>query len=210
LLGGVVLLALAAIIIPAMFDLSHDPGRTIKETNIPPRPEGMKVEVLPLPAPEPIVVPRADIEANLAAQRPHFAVVEGQSGSASKQRPLPTAADNKGDAVSPVKAAPVKPASPKPVPVKTPVSVQAEAAWVVQVGSFGNEANARALAAKIEKAGFPVRVFADAGRSGKTVSRVWAGPLESKEKAEVMRRGLLAKLKLKGLVLHRPNVFGNK
>ncbi len=201
LLGGVVLLALAAIIIPAVFDLSHDPGRTIKETNIPLQPEGMKVEVLPLPAAEPIVVPRADIEANIAAQRPKFTTIDGRKGPVTLPK-APAAVK----AASSVRT--VDPVSQKSVPATSVLpksSSQSDAAWVVQVGSFGREANARALLARIQKAGFPALIYTDALASGKSISRVWVGPVTSNEKAEGMRRNLLSKMKLKGLVLHRSN-----
>lgn len=199
LLGGAVLLALAAIIIPAVFDLSHDPGRKIKETNIPPQPDGMKVEVLPLPPPDPIVVPREDIKANIEAQRPHFKVIEGQRSTVAP-KPVPDEARINQPA-APVKSAPL-------VQKAAPVAKNT-ASWVVQVGSFGSAANAQGLRAKIEKAGFPVRVFADGG-SGKIVNRVWAGPVDSKEKADALRRELVEKLKIKGLVLHRPSELGAK
>ncbi|MBI1195125.1 MAG: hypothetical protein GC138_04705 [Gammaproteobacteria bacterium] len=201
LLGGAVLLALAAIIIPAVFDLSHDPEQKIRETNIPPQPEGMKVEVLPLPPPEPIVVPRADIEANIAAQRPHFNVIDGQKGvPAAKTSPV----------VSEPLAAQVKPEPEKSAPSKAPAVVAgATGSWVVQVGSFGSESNAKALKTKIEKAGFSARVFAESV-AGKTVNRVWAGPVGSKDLADALRRDLLDKLKLKGLVLNRPGVSGSE
>jgi len=211
LLGGVVLLALAAIIIPAVFDLSHDPGRAIEETNIPPQPEGLKVEVLPLPVPEPIVVPHADIEADIAAQRPRFTAIDGQKRRVSRPG-IPVSADN-AKTIPKVSAPPKSTPSPKPhtqqaaaVPSK-PLSENG-AAWVVQVGSFGNDANARALQMRMSKAGFPALVFTDTIASGKTVSRVWAGPVKRKEKAEVMRHELLVKMKLKGLVLNRPVASG--
>lgn len=196
LLGGAVLLALAAIIIPAVFDLSHDPERKIKETNIPPQPEGMKVEVLPLPPPEPIVVPRADIEANIAAQRPHFNVIDGQR-SAPAPKVVPAVSVPTAPAAEP---APVK---VEPAKAPAPVAGALAATWVVQVGSFGSERNANALKAKVAKAGFAARVFAESV-AGKTVNRVWAGPVDSKEHADALRRSLLEKLKLKGLVLNRP------
>lgn len=69
--------------------------------------------------------------------------------------------------------------------------------WVVQVGSFGNQANADALKQKLRQAGYPA--FTKAAADGKAV-RVFVGPKLSRERADTIKAELEQKQGLKAFV----------
>lgn len=52
--GGLVLAALAVLLVPLLAELDPEQEAAITGTNIPPRPEGMRVEEIPLDAPAPV------------------------------------------------------------------------------------------------------------------------------------------------------------
>lgn len=59
-------------------------------------------------------------------------------------------------------------------------------AWVVQVGSFSNEENARKLVKKLRRAGFQTRDPEPIVLKGKQLYRVQVGPVLEKKRAEAM------------------------
>jgi len=223
-LGGVVLLALAAIIIPALFDLSQDTDLGIQGSNIPPMPENMRIEVLPLPPPDPIVMPHEEIKDIIETNRP--------GGGSKRVAPVAvTVTPKQGEEKSPAKT---KTVNPKPQISSTKKSMapagkanrtkdartasrhaalqkatnaSSPGDWFVQVGSFGSIGNADRLKSRIASAGFDVRVYPDRkkGQDG-VMNRVWVGPSGSESKAKILSRQLNKRLKLKGLVIHRPGI----
>lgn len=76
-------------------------------------------------------------------------------------------------------------------------------AWIVQVGSFTGEANARALADKLRKHNVAVFVDSVAG-SGGALYRVRVGPELSKSRAEQIQKQIENAVGIKGIILpHR-------
>lgn len=59
-------------------------------------------------------------------------------------------------------------------------------AWVVQVGSFSNADNARALVEKLRQAGFQARDPETVELRGKTLYRVQVGPVLEKDRAQAL------------------------
>jgi len=108
----------------------------------------------------------------------------------------------------------VLPAAPSPPPATTvepsvpaPEVIQPLAegsAWVIQVGSFGNEANARALRDKLRGMGYAAFDETVKGPDGKPSTRVRIGPdLERARLAKIQAR-LSKELSLDGIVMpHR-------
>lgn len=76
-------------------------------------------------------------------------------------------------------------------------------AWVVQLGSFGERANADGLAAKLRAAGFDT-VIEQARVDGQSVYRVQVGPEATEAAAEQTRQRIADKLKLDGKVHRHP------
>src|SRR3989304_2227333 len=60
LVGALVLIALAVIIIPLILDFRKDYGTVIKGTNLPPKPEDCRVEVVPIQPPQGATTPPVD------------------------------------------------------------------------------------------------------------------------------------------------------
>lgn len=75
--------------------------------------------------------------------------------------------------------------------------------WVVQMGSFGDRANADGLAGRLRAAGFDT-VVEQARVAEQMVYRVQVGPEASEAGAEQLRARILDKLKLEGAVLRHP------
>lgn len=75
--------------------------------------------------------------------------------------------------------------------------------WAVQLGAFGAEADAKALAKRLQGAGFTSFVDPIA-TEGKTLWRVRAGPEVDRSKADTLRNRIKEKLKLDGLVVTQP------
>jgi DedD protein len=95
----------------------------------------------------------------------------------------------------------VAPAPVAPPPAKP--ETQAPGAWVVQVGSFQNKANALGLQDRLRKAGFDgfvERVQLDSG----VRYRVRVGPELERENAENLLARLESELKLGGQVMSHP------
>lgn len=76
-------------------------------------------------------------------------------------------------------------------------------AWAVQVGSFGQEANANALRDRLRKQGYASFVERIYGKSAVSY-RVRVGPELDKKKADTLRDKLASREKLKGIVVRYP------
>jgi DedD protein len=109
---------------------------------------------------------------------------------------------------------PVAPAAPAPAPAKPKKVVPPPApkasgttldqsglptSWVVQVGSFGQSANADSLRKKLQAKGH--KAFVDQrSTSGRTLYRVLVGPILAKDLAEAESRKINSELGLKSIV----------
>lgn len=197
LVGAVVLVALAVIFIPMLLPGKGDLSRGIDGSNIPPEPDYRFSA--PVPAPE----------APPMAAAPGLPVGEAQDQAAPDAPP-----------VSSVKPAPVVTESPKaspaikaPTPEAAPTKATASAApnekspqasgWVVQVGSFSSQPNAKALCEKLRKQGYACFVEA-VQATADAVYRVRVGPTVSRATADKMRQKLLDVTGLQGLVQAYP------
>lgn len=83
----------------------------------------------------------------------------------------------------PVKPAPVKVATPKPVPVKT---ASIDGAWRIQLGAFGEEANAKKLWTSLEGRISELASLQPYLKASGGITRLQAGPFASKAAAEAM------------------------
>lgn len=126
------------------------------------------------------------------------------AASVSAPVPLP---ESKPATAQPVAPAP-KPAAPKPVAIApaTPVQSPTPAAaigYAVQLGAFGNAAEATKLRDRARAAGFSAFVEAVPTDKG-TLNRVRVGPVASRAEADALKAQLSSKLGVSGIVRPHP------
>lgn len=86
-------------------------------------------------------------------------------------------------------AQPEAPAAPVPMRTTAEVEVEAVPGWLVQVGSFGDEENARQVAGRLVEAGFTARLYPHTS-GGNLMYRVRVGPEPSREGADEIASSL--------------------
>jgi DedD protein len=209
LVGAVVLVALAVIFIPMILpgegDLSGIGG-----SNIPSEPDFR----FP-PAP---VAPKAPP----VAEAPLVPLGDEQGDEQTDEADAPSTSADKPEQMAGKAAVEIKPeakprAKPKPKPKPKPKTVTQPVAkavpekarpgqvngWVVQVGSFADRKNARALRDKLRKQGHASFVESVKGASGR-VYRVRVGPELTRAAADKLNQRLAKEAGLKGLVQAYP------
>jgi len=183
--GGLVLVALGAIVIPFLLDM-HKEDQWWGKGNIPKKPDnGFVTRVLPLE------------EWSKQAQ----SELEGVAVPPKVDAPSPS------PAVAPVLQTSVPKTVPTPPsPPVTPAASGAATAvegWVVQLGSFSSGKNAEELREQLLKRGY--RVFVDQiKQGGQAAYRVRIGPEQQRAAAETIRDQIEHELKFKAIVLHIP------
>lgn len=201
LVGAVVLVALAVIFIPMLLPGEGDLGGGIKGSNIPPEPDFRFPPVAVAPKAPPVaeapVVPLGD-EQSSKENEPPAAPVKPEPPKEPEGKPK---AKPQAKPETKPKSKPATAPAAKAVPEKTkPGQVNA---WVVQVGSFADRKNARALRDKLRKQGHASFVESINGASGR-VYRVRVGPELTKAAADKLSQRLAKEAGLKGLVQAYP------
>lgn len=113
---------------------------------------------------------------------------ETASGGAGTDASTAAATAAAETAVSPTPAAPT-PAAPRPSPASTPPAATGD--WALQLGSFGDESNARRLADRVSSFGYKPQIT-DYRAGGRTMYRVRVGPHETRARAEAAASALSA------------------
>ncbi|WP_090206817.1 SPOR domain-containing protein [Ectothiorhodospira magna] len=185
LVGAAVLLALAVIFLPMLLNGAGREARLSLAEPVPPEPIFQR----PLPAP-------------IEEQRPVSTIppLPVEPPPVVHESPPPPA-----QATALVEATPPPPAEPRTLPpVRAPEpNTPVAGGWVVQVGSFGQEANARSEAERLRQAGFPAfveRTSAD----GRVLYRVKVGPKLERHGAQSLQARLQAEQSLRGIVVTHP------
>lgn len=210
--GAVVLIALGVIFIPMLLDTSsEEEGTRSVELDIPAAPDrDYRSRLLPLdergekpagesggqvaretataesPPPESEPSPRAEVETSESAT----------TGSVTEETPSAEAPDSGGAAPEP------EPVEAEPRPAEEPAS-QPLGNWFVQVGSFGQEANATDLRDRLRNAGYTAFVETSTVE-GQTKHRVKVGPEMERSSAERQRDRIQTEFDLKGIVVSEP------
>ncbi|WP_132143120.1 SPOR domain-containing protein [Luteibacter rhizovicinus] len=212
LLGAAVLIALAVLFLPMIFS-SAPPKTDADQTvslEIPPAPDRelqtRTLDVAPNGAPASVAgaqvangpVPQAPIAAapagdklasvNIASRKPADALPED---FANQPQPKPASARSTPapKPVTPVATAPVKPAAPvaaTPVAPAEPAGTAARGSYTINLSAYADHAKADALVSKVRGLGYPVTASATT-QAGKALTRVTAGPFESRTAAEAAR-----------------------
>ena len=194
-IGAVILVIAAVVAVPLLLNREEPPEPPTENlegnatvVDVPPLGESPAAPVTAAPAP---LAPTPS--APTAYETPAASDVETKpqsaSGAIAPNVPAATA-----PAASTQKSASVAEAH-KPTATRAP----AAKGWYVQVGTFSNEANAKALAARLKERGYKVRLD-DARVGGKRALRVQVGPYGQNAAATRARQEIERKLKLKGVV----------
>lgn len=193
LVGAAVLVAIGVWLIPWVLDGPENPvENTPNSLQLPAaeEPVPMRSQTLRIGAPEeePAAAPGA-VPAEMPATVTSPAPVEPPAAA-----PAPPAREPETPAVAaapPPAPAPqaATPPAPAPRPAAAPPATAAKGDWVVQLGSFGSEDNARRLAQRAGTFGYKANVSNT--RSGtRTMYRVRVGPYEARREAEVAASAL--------------------
>jgi len=189
LVGAAVLVAIGVWLIPWVLDGPESPLDT-----------GANSLQLPAAAEEPLPMRTQTLHLGGASETP---AVEAESETPATQDPVPAVVEVPAPVVEspPTVTAPATvaatnaPAPPPPKPVasapaaSTPTAAKGD--WVVQLGSFGEEANARRLAQRAATFGYKANVSSYRS-NGRTMYRVRVGPFEARGKADATASALSA------------------
>jgi len=219
LVGAAVLIALAVLLLPIWLD-----GSGLRAPRVEPVPPTPKVS-----QPKAVTVPQPTPKQQSELQHPPRALMPPpQSSAAASDSDTARAPASQAQQTAPepekkpapeTQPEPAKadktPASPKPAPKpagkpeskteskapsKALPATSADGKWVVQLGSFSDELNARGLEKSVKEAGFKVYVEPLFAKKG-TVWRVRVGPFATRDEASKATEHLRERLGRDGLVM---------
>lgn len=195
-IGAVILVIAAVVAVPLLLNREAPPEPPTENVegnatvvDVPPLGESPAAPVTAAPAPlAPAPIAPAPIAPDTATVPSTETKPQSASGAIAANAPPASAP------AATQKPAPIAEA-PKPSATRTP----AAKGWYVQVGTFSNEANAKALAARLKARGYKVRLD-DARVGGKRALRVQVGPYSQNAAATRARQEIERKLQVKGVV----------
>lgn len=215
--GAVILIALAVIFVPMLFDepaprderpqpvLTIEQPVPVERRNVPdPQPPESLGQIRSpgtSPAPAEPELPLEGAEPGAVAQVDPQPAVAVQQGEARSEAP-PAEAPRQDPIADLAQAASERVASPPPASSPEPQSPPATTAspggeWAVQVGSFGEAGNAERLQARLEEEGFPVY----SRRRDNNMTTVYVGPFDSSESGERAMNTVKERANLQGLLV---------
>ena len=196
LIGAIVLVSLAVIFIPIILE-GPDDEWTPRSHSLPEKPQLDYRADMDLVLPPPVLVDD---------QKPKTEVTTQSAPPASKE-PASKPARPEVKAEPEPAPAPAKVAAPQNLPAKKPpppAAVQKTLkGWFVQVGSFGQEMNAKGLQDRLVAGGFKTELQ-KIEIGNKHAYRVLVGPSASRAEAEKQAASLKTGQQLKGMVIEYP------
>ncbi len=190
--GALVLIALAVIFVPMLFNRQDDLGHvTVDAPTIPAAPVVAEIEMQPVEVPEPESVPEG------------FEIIEEDAESdaasaAAEQPPAPAPAPI--EPVAPVAPVPAvqAPAAQSQPPVAEPRldNNNLPVSWSIQLASLSNRASAESLQKTLRSQGYNAYI-----RTAEGMNRVFVGPLVERSEANRLRDVLQRQQKLDGFVV---------
>ncbi|WP_312246038.1 SPOR domain-containing protein [Stutzerimonas nitrititolerans] len=179
--GALVLIALAVIFVPMLFNREDDAQRVeVDAPAMPQTPAMPDVEVQPVEVPEPAAEPFPE----------EFEIIEEGPETEAQVPAEPITAP---PAV--VEPTPTPPAE-RPEPEQRLDAANLPVSWSVQLASLSNRESAEALTAKLRSQGYNAYV-----RTFEGMNRVFVGPLVERAEANRLRDVLERQQKLKGFVV---------
>ena len=219
LVGAIVLVSLAVVFVPILFDVSHEANEEVSPTpmaEIPERPQGRLGPSVSITLEMP-QTPRLDAAVDRERSRDAFAPAASEgsvpdpastSSGTAASTPVPGVSEPAGAArrsnppstrTEPAPAAGASDgASRKKQATAAPVA--ASGGWTVQLGSFRESENALALRKRLQARGYPA--FVETGSTARgAVSRVFVGPIPGREQAKDSAEKLRREMALEGIVV---------
>ena len=189
LVGAAVLVAIGVWLIPWVLDgpetpIENSPSSLqlpAAEEPVPMRTQTLRIGT---EAEEPAVAEAAPAPAETAAVAAVTAQPEPEPAVETPAAAAPVAV-----AAAPTQPAAAPPPAPAPRPAPATPAPVAKGDWVVQLGSFGAEDNARALARRADQFGYRANVSTTRA-NGRTLYRVRVGPYEGRREAEAAASAL--------------------
>lgn len=212
-IGALVLISLAVIFVPMLFDEPHS-ERTSSSIRIPEEPPFPEVEAPLADIPETPAYRIEEIDAS--DEVPEEPVYEEsrevtEEGMLQRSAPATADADPSQESTQPAEptsnsaqlADPVTDDGQPPTPANEAESAEftrsLEGAWVVQLGSFGSSENARRLREKVREKGYSSHLQ-EITRGDNQLTRVFSGPFAEKAEAERAKQALDKAFGLNSLV----------
>ncbi|WP_313127698.1 SPOR domain-containing protein [Stutzerimonas nitrititolerans] len=179
--GALVLIALAVIFVPMLFNREDDAQRVeVDAPAMPQTPAMPDVEVQPVEVPEPAAEPLPE----------EFEIIEEGPETEAQVPAEPITAP-------PAVAEPTPtPPAERPEPEQRLDAANLPVSWSVQLASLSNRESAEALTAKLRSQGYNAYV-----RTFEGMNRVFVGPLVERAEANRLRDVLERQQKLKGFVV---------
>lgn len=222
LVGAVVLVSLAVVFVPILFDMPREMNGGTSTTGIseiPERPWGGSESSVSITLDLP-QTPRVDAEVQRERNRNAPAREDEDTGTASNDT-APVSADSGNTAVDATSNSSGAVASAKVPSVsrskasattRNPddgtgngqaAAAQASGGWMIQLGSFQKPENALALRKRLQSRGYPA--FVESGSSAQgAVSRVFVGPMSDRRQAKTSATKLQREMALEGIVMRSP------
>jgi DedD protein len=193
-IGALVLVSLAVIFVPMMFDEPHSERQTttIKIPEEPPFPE------VDMPEPDTKEPPGYRIEELDGASSGQSAGSGAESSQSTTESATTDSAVNQAPAQAPeppeaVEGPSAAPETASGAPDQEPLTEEftrsLEGAWVVQLGSFGSKENATRLREKVREKGYSSHLQ-QITTGGSELTRVFSGPFAEKAEAERAKQAL--------------------
>jgi DedD protein len=190
LIGAIVIIALAVIFIPMILE-GPDDELSPRTQDMPPPPTIDYQTEVELAVPEEASGPDGSL-ADTTTEQEVSAIPEPHVS-----QPEAVIMETEAPA-KPVEPAVAKPASPA-IPSRATTSIT-QGGWILQVGSFSQQANALSLRDRLKKSGYQASVK-DVKAAGGTIHRVLVGPVSDRPSAEKLRNKLASEQKLTAMVL---------
>jgi len=190
LIGAIVIIALAVIFIPMILE-GPDDELSPRTQDMPPPPTIDYQTEVELAVPEEASEP-AESLADTTTEQEVSAIPEPPMS-----QPEAVIVETEAPA-KPAEPAVAKPASPA-IPSRSTTSI-APGGWILQVGSFSQQANALSLRDRLKKSGYQASVK-DVKAAGGTIHRVLVGPVSDRPSADKLRNKLASEQKLTAMVL---------
>ena len=181
-IGAVVLVVAAVVFLPMLLSGQDETVEVVVDV-----PEAPVLNQQPIAPAEPVVLPAAP-------QVPTIPTPQ----SAAEQRAQEQVEAEAAEASEPEANPEVVEATPEPAPVEE--APKATGDWVIQLGSFSSNSNAEGLSETLRSQGYNSYTYS-VTIQGKPITRVYVGPLASRDAANRVRDELASKRGSKGLVV---------
>jgi DedD protein len=197
LIGAVVLVSLAVIFIPIILE-GPDDEWTPRSHSLPDKPQlDYRSDMdLVLPAPTQVDEQASSTEVNTQVEDTQL-INEPPVAETIKPVAVPPTPATQPDKTEPS----TKPLA-KPAPAAAPISESLKG-WFVQVGSFGQQMNAKGLQDRLVTNGFKAQLQ-EVAIGNKHAYRVLVGPSTTRAEAEKLAASLKSGQQLKGMVVEYP------